>query len=144
MDRLTPEQRHKNMANIKSKDSELELKLRKALWKEGIRGYRKNNEKVFGKPDLTFGRYKLAVFVDSEFFHGFNWIERKKDFKSHQDFWIPKIERNMERDHEVNEELQNEGWTVLRFWGKEIKKNTDDCVELIKKTLEAIGENHEL
>lgn len=142
MDRLTPEQRHKNMSNIKNRDSEIELKLRKALWQDGLRGYRKNYSGVPGHPDIVFTRWKLAIFVDSEFFHGYNWVERKHDFKSNQEFWIPKIERNMERDHEVNVQLQDMGWTVLRFWGKEVKKNTGDCVELIRSTLQQLGEEH--
>ena len=78
---------------------------------------------------------KVAVFCDSEFWHGYNWEERKKDFKSHQEFWIPKIERNMERDKEVTAELQRQGWTVLRFWGKEIKKNVCGCADIIEKAV---------
>ncbi len=90
---------------------------------------------IFGKPDLVFKGKKVAVFCDSEFWHGYNWEERKKDFKSHQEFWIPKIERNMERDKEVTAELQRQGWTVLRFWGKEIKKNVCGCADIIEKAV---------
>ena len=75
---------------------------------------------------------KIAVFCDGEFWHDYNWEERKKDFKSHQEFWIPKIERNMERDREVNETLKAEGWTVIRFWGKDIKKNLTECADIIE------------
>ena len=75
---------------------------------------------------------KVAVFCDGEFWHGYNWEERKKDFKSHQEFWIPKIERNMERDREVNETLKAKGWTVIRFWGKDIKKNLTECADIIE------------
>ena len=75
---------------------------------------------------------KIAVFCDREFWHGYNWEERKKDFKSHQEFWIPKIERNMERDREVNETLKAKGWTVIRFWGKDIKKNLTECADIIE------------
>lgn len=134
MDRHTPEQRRKNMQAIKNKDSEIELLLRKELWSRGLR-YRKNVNKVFGKPDIVFASKKVAVFCDSEFWHGYNWEERKNDFKSHREFWIPKIERNMERDREVTQKLESEGWTVLRFWGNEIKKNTTQCADKIIKVI---------
>mgnify|MGYP006143577775 CR=1 FL=1 len=98
------------------------------MWHLGYR-YRKNNKTVFGKPDLTFKKYKLAVFIDSEFFHGKDWEIRKQEIKSNQEFWHKKIERNIERDKEVNEFLSKEGWIILRFWDKEIVKNLD----LIKK-----------
>ena len=109
------------MQAIKNKDSQIEVMLRKELWRKWLR-YQKNSKKVFGKPDIVFLGKKFAVFCDSEFWHGYNWEERKKDFKSHQEFWIPKIERNMQRDIEVTKKLQNDGWTILRFWYKDIKK----------------------
>lgn len=136
MDKHTPEQRRKNMQAVKNKDSKIELLLRKELWKRGIR-YRKNSTKIFGKPDIVFIGKKIAVFCDSEFWHGYNWDERKKDFKSHQEFWIPKIERNIERDKEVTEKLESEGWTVLRFWGNDIKKKTSECADIIEKVVKA-------
>ena len=134
MDKHTPEQRRKNMQAVKNKDSKIELLLRKELWSRGIR-YRKNVNRIYGKPDIALIGKKIAVFCDSEFWHGYNWEERKKDFKSHQEFWIPKIERNMERDKEVTKKLKSEGWTVLRFWGNDIKKNTAQCAELIEKVV---------
>lgn len=134
MDRHTPEQRRKNMQAIKSKDSEIEIILRKELWSRGLR-YRKNVNKVLGKPDIVFMSKKVAVFCDSEFWHGYNWEERKNDFKSNQEFWIPKIERNIERDREVTEHLESEGWTVIRFWGREIKKNVVYCADVIANAL---------
>ncbi len=130
----TKEQISFNMKQVKNKDSKIEIALRKELWSRGLR-YQKNVTSIFGKPDLIFKGKKVAVFCDSEFWHGFNWEERKKDFKSHQEFWIPKIERNMERDKEVTEELQKQGWTVLRFWGKEIKKNAGGCADIIEKAV---------
>ena len=136
MDRHTPEQRRKNMQAVKNKDSKIELLLRKELWNRGIR-YRKNSTKIFGKPDIVFIGKKIAVFCDSEFWHGYNWEERKKDFKSHQEFWIPKIERNIERDKEVTEKLESEGWTVLRFWGNDIKKKTSECADIIEKVVKS-------
>ncbi len=130
----TKEQISFNMKQVKNKDSKIEIALRKELWKRGLR-YQKNVTSIFGTPDLVFKIKKVAVFCDSEFWHGYDWEERKKDFKSHQGFWIPKIERNMERDKEVSAELQKQGWVVLRFWGNEIKKNIGECVDIIEKTV---------
>ena len=134
MDRHTPEQRHRNMQAIKNKDSKIELILRKELWRRGLR-YRKNSNKVYGHPDIVFIGKKVAVFCDSEFWHGFDWEKRKQDFKSNQGFWIPKIERNIQRDKEVTEKLVSEGWVVLRFWGRQIKKDKEHCVEQIEKAV---------
>lgn len=134
MDKRTPEQRRKNMRAVKNKDSKIELMLRKELWSRGLR-YRKNTNKVFGHPDIVFIGKKVAVFCDSEFWHGYDWENRKKDFKSNQAFWIPKIERNIQRDIEVTDRLQAEGWTVLRFWGKEIIKDTSRCADMIENTV---------
>lgn len=130
----TKEQVSYNMRRVKNKDSNIELMLRKELWSRGLR-YRKNVTKIVGKPDIAFFGKKVAVFCDSEFWHGFNWEERKKDFKSNQDFWIPKIERNIQRDIEVNKHLTKEGWTVLRFWGRDIKKNCSECADKIQESL---------
>ena len=134
MDTHTAEQRHKNMQAIKSKDTKIEICLRKELWLRGIR-YRKNVKDVFGKPDIAFKSKKVAVFCDSEFCHGYNWNEKKESIKSNRNFWIPKIERNIERDKEVNAKLEAEGWKVLRFWGNEIKKNVEACADLIVDAL---------
>ena len=134
MDRHTPEQRHKNMQAVKNKDSDIELPLRKELWSRGIR-YRKNVRRIYGNPDLAFIGKKVAVFCDSEFWHGFDWEHRKDDIKSNRDFWIPKIERNIERDKQVTEKLENEGWIVIRFWGKEIKKDVVACADKIEQVL---------
>ena len=128
----TPEQISYNMRQVKNKDSAIELALRKELWNRGLR-YRKNVKTVYGKPDIAFIGKKIAVFCDSEFWHGYDWEERKKDFKSHQEFWIPKIERNMERDREVTAKLESEGWTVLRFWGKQIKRGVVACADEIER-----------
>ncbi len=128
----TQEQIHFNMQQIKNKDSHIELVLRKALWHKGFR-YRKNVKTVYGHPDIAFIGKKIAIFCDSEFWHGYDWENRKNDFKVRQDFWIPKIERNIERDNEVNAKLLQEGWTVLRFWGTDIRKNLDDCVSVVEQ-----------
>lgn len=136
MDKLTPEQRHRNMQNIKSKDTSIECILRKALWAEGIR-YRKNYGKLPGKPDIVITKYKIAIFCDSEFFHGKDWESLKLQLSrgKNPDFWINKISRNMERDREVNQSLSNLNWTVLRFWGKDIIKHTSECINVIQGTI---------
>ena len=124
----------RNFRNLLIYSSEIEVMLMKELWSRGLR-YRKNVKTIFGKPDIAFIGKKVAVFCDSEFWHGYNWEERKHDFKSHQEFWIPKIERNMERDKEVTKVLEDDGWTVLRFWGKEIKKNLSECADIVEKAV---------
>ncbi len=136
MDRLTPEQRHKNMSNIKSKDTSIELLLRKALWKKGIR-YRKNYKKIPGTPDIAITQYKIAIFCDSEFFHGKDWevLRPKLEKGSNPDFWIKKIGKNIEHDNEINKELNFLGWTVIRFWGNDIKKKTDECIKVIEEVI---------
>lgn len=130
----TQEQIHYNMQRVKAKDSEIEKILRNALWNKGYR-YRKNVKDVFGHPDIVFKSKKVAIFCDSEFWHGYDWERKKNEIKTRQDFWIPKIERNMQRDKEVNTKLSEEGWTVLRFWGTEIKKQTENCVKEIEKCI---------
>jgi DNA mismatch endonuclease Vsr len=132
MDKLTPEQRRKNMQAVKSKGSRIEVILSKALWAKGHR-YRKNDKNVYGKPDLTFRRYNLVIFVDSEFWHGKNWPKHKHDHKSNKAFWHNKIERNIERDKQVNKTLKQQGWTILRFWGKDIENKLDLCLSKIEK-----------
>lgn len=131
MDNLTKEQRHKAMSAVKSKDTSIELILRKALWKRGIR-YRKNYNVLPGKPDIAITKYKIAVFCDSEFWHGFDWEHRKLDFKSNRKYWIEKIEKNMERDLQVDKNLRSMGWKVIRFWGRDIQKNLEYCCSVIE------------
>lgn len=130
MDRLTKEQRRKNMQAVKNKGSEIETLLAKNLWKVDFR-YRKNYTKVFGKPDFAMPKYKIAVFCDSEFWHGKDWEKAKHEIKSNKDFWYKKISANIERDKLVNKTLKEEGWTVFRFWGKDIKKDPSACVNMI-------------
>ena len=134
MDKLTKEQRHKNMKAVKNKDSKIEILLRKALWSKGYR-YRKNYTKLEGKPDIVLQKYKVAIFCDSEFWHGYDWEVRKQDIKSNQDFWIKKIEGNIQRDVTVNKILKDQGWKVVRFWGKDIQKNLDACIDKIEKEI---------
>jgi len=122
------------MRQVKNKDTQIELMLRKELWQRGYR-YRKNVKEIYGKPDIAFIRKRIAIFCDSEFWHGYNWAERKTDIKSHQEFWISKIERTIERDKEVNEELKRQGWRVIRFWGKEISQNPVRCADIVENAL---------
>ena len=136
MDKLTKEQRRNNMQAVKSKGSEIETTLAKGLFALGHR-YRKNDKTVFGKPDLTFKPLKIAVFVDSEFWHGKDWKKRQHDHKSNKAFWIAKIERNIKRDKEVNKQLLKDGWKVLRFWGQEIEKNLRNCTSKIERQIHA-------
>lgn len=122
MDNLTSIQRSKIMRAICSTNTKDEVRLTKALWHLGYR-YRKNNKKVFGTPNLTFKKLKIALFVDSEFFQGRDWEIHKRRFKSNQEFWQKKIEHNMQRDIQVNEHFMEHCWIVLRFWSSEIKNN---------------------
>jgi len=131
VDSLTPEQRSKTMRAVKSKETKIEKLLREELWRKGYR-YRKNNPKVFGKPDITFKKYKIAIFVDSEFWHGKDLEKNEISIKSNKDFWISKLKRNKNRDIDVNNFLSATGWKVLRFWGKDILQNLEDCITKIE------------
>lgn len=133
MDDLTPEQRKKNMQRIRSKDTSIEIKLRTALWAEGIR-YRKNVKTLPGKPDIVVTKYKIAVFCDSSFWHGRNY-ESKKPVGTNHEYWDAKIRRNMQRDEEVNKQLRALGWTVLRFWDEEINKSLTACVQAVHEAV---------
>ena len=136
MDRLTKEQRYKNMSANKGIGTKLELLFGKLLWNAGVR-YRKNDKTVFGRPDFVVRKMKIAIFCDGEFWHGRNWEERKNDHKSNCEFWYFKIERNIKRDKEVNEQLKTQGWTVFRFWETEITKEPDKCLNRILNYMNA-------
>lgn len=135
-DVLTPEQRRKNMQHIRGKDTTIEVILRKALWARGYR-YRKNYKRIPGSPDIVLTKYKIAIFCDGEFFHGKDWevLKPRLEKSNNSEFWIKKISRNLERDDEINKKLLSMGWTVIRFWGNEIKKNTDECIRVIEETI---------
>ena len=130
MDRLTKEQRYKNMSANKGEGTKLEILFGKLLWNAGVR-YRRNDKTVFGKPDFVIRKMRIAIFCDGEFWHGRNWEKRKNDHKSNCEFWHSKIERNIERDKEVNEHLNTLGWKVFRFWETEITKEPDKCLNRI-------------
>ena len=136
MDVLTKEQRHKAMSHIKSKDTSIEVTLRKELWAQGYR-YRKNYKFLPGTPDIVLTKYKIVIFCDGELFHGKNWqVQKNKLLRGNNpDFWVNKIERNMKRDHENNQKLLSMGWTVIRFWGNDILKNPRQCVKIIEETI---------
>ena len=127
-----------NMSRIRSKDTQLERKLEEIVKKIGL-DYEKHY-KLVGKPDFVFPKLKIALFADSHFWHGYNWNDLKKTIKTNRDFWIKKIERNIERDREVNETLQSLGWNVIRFWEHEIFRHPEDC---LKKILGALANRRE-
>lgn len=127
-------QKNKNMQAVKNKDSKIELMLRHELWTRGVR-YRKNVTSIIGKPDIAFIGKKVAVFCDSEFWHGYDWDKQKGKIKTNREFWVHKIERNIERDKEVTKTLEADGWIVLRFWGNEISKNVGACADVIVNVL---------
>jgi len=135
MDVLTPEQRKRNMRAIKNKNTKIEELLAKALREQGLR-YRRDNSEIFGKPDFTFRKLKIAIFCDSEYFHGKDWEVNKHRIKTNTEFWHNKIEGNISRDKLVNEVLLKDGWKVIRFWGDEIKKKLDFCIQTINKEVE--------
>lgn len=130
----TTPQRSKIMASIKGKNTKPELAFRKALWAAGYR-YRIDYKKLIGKPDIVLKKYRTAIFIDGEFWHGHNWETRKQKIKTNRDFWIPKIERNIQRDQEVNTSLRELGYTVFRFWEKQINKNLEECLDEVLQHL---------
>lgn len=132
MDNLTPEQRKKNMKNIRSSNTTIEIVLRKALWNKGYR-YRKNYKLLPGSPDIAITKYKIAIFCDGEFFHGKDWevLRPRLEKGNNSEYWIKKISRNRERDEIVDKQLLFMGWTVIRFWGNDIKRHLEDCLQVV-------------
>jgi DNA (cytosine-5)-methyltransferase 1 len=137
MARKTKEQISYNMSQVHSTNTAIERLLAGELNRRGINTYIKNDRSVFGKPDFVFKARKVAVFCDSEFWHGYNWDEAKLAIMSNREFWITKIERNIERDVEVTARLRAEGWRVLRFWERQLKKNINECVDEVENALRA-------
>ncbi|MDA3842969.1 MAG: very short patch repair endonuclease [Candidatus Kapabacteria bacterium] len=133
-DKHTKEQRRKNMQAVKSSGSKIETVLAKAMCARGLR-YRKQYKGITGKPDFAFISLRIAVFCDSEFWHGKDWKTKKNEIKSNRDFWIKKIEGNIERDRKVNRELAAAGWLVLRYWGRDIQKDLVNCVQEIEQAI---------
>ncbi len=127
---------HKTMSRIRGKDTSIEVVLRKALWARGYR-YRKNYTKLPGRPDIALTKYKIAIFCDSEFFHGkdFDSLKEKLDKGKNADYWIKKIERNIERDKEKDVLLRFQGWSIIHFWGKEISSDVEGCVKVVEEMI---------
>ncbi|MDO5972208.1 very short patch repair endonuclease [Flavivirga aquimarina] len=123
----TTKKRSKMMSKIRGKNTKPEIHFRRALWKKGVR-YRVDSKQLPGRPDVSIKKYRLAIFIDGEYWHGYNWDERKEKLKTNRDFWIPKIERNIQRDREVNQHLRDMGYTIFRFWAYEIKNNLKTCI----------------
>lgn len=134
MAKSTTEVRRKIMQSIKGKDTKIEISLRKKLWKKGYR-YRKNYQGLPGKPDIVFLKQCIAIFCDGEFWHGYDWQNKKQLIRSNKEYWVKKIEGNIRRDALINKQLKEQGWTVIRFWEKDIEKNIDACINRIEKEL---------
>lgn len=131
--------RRKTMSHIRGKDTAIEVALRKSLWKKGYR-YRKNFRDLPGSPDICITKYKIAIFCDSEFFHGKDWdvLKPKVERGNNGEYWTKKIQENIDRDRAKDKKLLYLGWTVIHFWGKDIMKKTDECVKVIEETIFAI------
>jgi len=132
MDVLNKKQRSYNMSRIKAKNTKPEIILRKALFRNGLRGYRIHYS-LYGKPDIVFTKYKLAIFMDGCF-----WHKCPKCFitpETRTDYWTEKIENNKKRDEIINQKLLSKGWLVLRFWEHQIEKELDKVLNDIKSKL---------
>ena len=127
---ITTIERSNHMRKIRSSNTKSELILRRLLWSKGLR-YRVNFKKLPGKPDILFTKYKLAIFIDGEFWHGYKWENKKERIKANRGFWIPKIERNIQRDSENKIALEILGFKVIRFWENQIKKEINYCLQII-------------
>ena len=136
----TTPQRSKIMGKIRGKNTKPELAFRKALYAAGYR-YRIDYRKLIGRPDIVLKKYRTVIFIDGEFWHGHNWEERKPKIKTNRKFWIPKLERNMQRDTEVNLELGRLGYKVFRFWEKEIKNELGRCLLQVTEHLKSTPPN---
>jgi len=135
--RTEEEKRSYTMSRVRSTGTVIEVSLQKALWRKGIR-YRKNYKKLPGSPDIVVVKYKLAIFCDGEFWHGKDWERRKPRIKNNREYWIKKIEGNVERDKRVTREIIELGWRVIRFWETEIKSDIDSCVDTVINAIEEI------
>lgn len=131
---MPDEKRSFIMSQIRGKDTSIEVSLRKELFSRGIR-YRKNSSSVYGHPDISIKKYKIAIFCDGDFWHGYNWEETKQNIKSNREFWIKKIEHNIDRDIEVNHVLAHMGYTVIRVWEHEIKKDLGGVASMIEREI---------
>lgn len=130
----TDEKTSKRMANVKLKRGNAETMLAKKLWHRGYR-YRLNYKELPGSPDLAITKYNIAVFIDGEFWHGFDWVNKKKKIDRNKAYWIEKIEENIARDKRNDKELTAMGWIPIHFWSKEVIKDADGCVRDIEEMI---------
>ena len=124
----------KRMANVKLKGGPEERALAKALWHKGYR-YRLNYKKLPGSPDIAIQRYKIAVFIDGEFWHGYDWENKKQKIQRNREYWIEKIEENIARDNRVNAQLLEQDWVPIRFWSKVVQKDLKTCIAIIENAI---------
>lgn len=118
-DNLSKEDRRKNMTSIRSTHTKLEDKVCKELWKRGYR-IRRNVNSLFGKPDISIKKHKVVIFIDSCYWHGCEIHGNVP--KSNQEYWVDKLNRNKKRDLEVTTYYQSGGWSILRLWEHQLKK----------------------
>ncbi len=130
-DSLTTDQRRLAMQRVKTKDGPLEVAVRSELWKRGYR-FRKHVRGLPGSPDVVFTKRKVAVFIDGDFWHGYDFEKWQEKLKP---FWRDKIETNIARDERNFRALEEKGWTVIRLWGHQIKKDLEGCIERIVRAL---------
>ncbi|MFF5383344.1 very short patch repair endonuclease [Pedobacter suwonensis] len=133
---VTSPSRSYNMSRIRSKNTKVEMLLRSALWAKNIR-FRIHPDKVMGSPDIFIAKYRLVIFIDGDFWHGYNWAATRERLKSNKEFWIAKIERNMQRDEQVNLYFAEKGFTVMRFWEHQIKTRLKECVNQVMLYIES-------
>lgn len=119
------------MQRIKSDKTTPEILLQKALRKEKIK-FKRNYTRLYGAPDIVLAEKKIAIFIDGEFWHGYQWKKKKKKIKANRLYWIPKIERNILRDRHNNQKLKKDGWKVIRFWQKQIEGDLPACLNKVK------------
>lgn len=127
-DTVSKKKRSEIMSRVKGKDSKIEILFRKELWKQNFR-YRKNSSGYFGKPDLALPKYKTVIFIDSCFWHGCKKHCRMPS--SNVAYWTHKIERNKNRDKQVNNFYRKKGWNLLRIWEHSIKNDFGNCVQRV-------------
>lgn len=120
----------KRMSHVRLKRGKAEVALARSLWRNGVH-YRYNYKKLPGSPDIAITRYKIAIFIDGEFWHGYDWENRKQRLQRNRGYWIEKIEENMARDARNDARLEDMGWKVIHFWEKEVKKGLEACVETV-------------
>ena len=138
----TDDETRKRMSKIKSKDGKVERVIAKRLWRDGIH-YRKNYRKLPGSPDIAITKYKIAVFIDGEFWHGYGWPASKRYLHRNREYWIAKIERNIKHDQEVTKKLEEMGWIVLRFWSKKVLDHPEYYCERIKLAIRTRTDSEE-